>query len=470
LETTDKSVTPAKTTADPSQIKTDRAGTYNITYKVTDFLGASVEKTVTLTVQNNTAPTIATTTANVYEGSKDNAADVLAQLTYNDAEDGNNVKVSSVAANKNVTVNFVDKYGTKVEESDPYFYDKVAGAWIVNVQDNDGAYAASKLITITAKKGLVLTAKDQVVELSTSAHKLDTADLMSYISATLNGQAYALDNPATVRNGNTTIKVTDANGKEATIFSDTTGTYNVTYTVTATVDGHEFAASKTIKVKVQDSAKESADEVAALIDKIKTATDKTAAAKAARTAYDKLTPAAQAKVTNYDYLVAVEKDLATAEQNAKDQAQAAGVDQKIDAVKDAKTTDEYAAKVEDAQNAYDSLTDAQKEKVTKKTDLENYTTILNNTKAAKITVTPTTDTNGTVTGATVEVKSSIEGALSYSWMAQTKDGKWVTLERDSASTTTLDAQGLKDAGYKQVKVAVSGSGVAGTLYSDPIDL
>jgi hypothetical protein len=35
---------------DFSQIKTDRPGTYNVTYKVTDFLGASVEKTVTTMV------------------------------------------------------------------------------------------------------------------------------------------------------------------------------------------------------------------------------------------------------------------------------------------------------------------------------------------------------------------------------------------------------------------------------------
>jgi len=52
-----------------------------------------------------------------------------------------------------------------------------------------------------------------------------------------------------------------------------------------------------------------------------------------------------------------------------------------------------------------------------------------------------------------------------------KDGQWIRLENAKGhDTDTLDAKGLKDAGYTQVKVAVFGSGVAGTLYSDPIDL
>ncbi|MCH4007167.1 MAG: hypothetical protein LKE86_08425 [Eubacterium sp.] len=256
---------------------------------------------------------------------------------------------------------------------------------------------------------------------------------MSYISATLNGQAYTLDNPARVINGNTTIKVTDAQGKDATIYSDKAGTYNVTYTVKATVDGHEFVASKTIKVKVQDSAKESADEVAALIDKIANATDQTAAAKAARTAYDKLTPAAQAKVNNYDKLVAAEKKLAAKEQKEKDRAQAAAVATHL---KNANTVEA----VEKAVAEFDGLTEAQKKLVDEGTIIGDG-------------VTPVVKDNK-VTDYTIDKADAAKNAkaVADSLKVETKDGKAnivgtlpTGVTADKVTAVTYQEQGVKHA-------------------------
>ncbi|MCH3953625.1 MAG: hypothetical protein LKE44_11350 [Eubacterium sp.] len=255
LEKTDK--TTGKTTVDLSSIKMNQAGTYNITYKVTDYLGASVEKTVTMTVANNQAPTIATTSAKVYEGSKDPEADVLAQLTYNDAEDRQNVKVTkdnlTDSTGKTIAqVKFIDANGNEVKTNDPYFFTKVAKAYVVNVRDNNGAFAQTKLIDITVAKGIELTAKDQTIDMDVKAPAETTINPMQFITATLNGAAYTLDNPATTtKGGNTSYTIKDSTGKEVpSISAKTAGTYTVTYTVTD--KDTKLTATKTISVKVVD--------------------------------------------------------------------------------------------------------------------------------------------------------------------------------------------------------------------------
>ena len=486
LGTTDK--VTGKTTADPSKIVLNKAGTYTITYKVTDYLGASVEKTVTMTVGNNQAPTIATTEATVYANSTTQEADVRDQIRINDAEDGQNVKPN----NKDTEIKFIDANGNEVKTSDANFFKKVVKAYVVNVKDSNDAYAQTKLIDIKVAEGLVLTAKDQVVDLDINAPATTTVDPMQYITATLNGAAYTLDNPATTTNGNTTVTVDGAvNG---TISAKTAGKHTVKYDVTAKVDGKTLTATKTITVTVANQAKDAADKVAGQIAKAtkavsdassKETKDYTEAKKlvsAARTAYDALSDAAKALVTNYSDLQNAEKTIADAEKTANDNAQANGVENKINAIADAKTTEAYATAVNAANEAYASLTNDQKAIVDKaiciesdgttyKAELEKFNKILEKTQAAKIEVTGTTDDHGALTFAKVVVTGfDATTKLNYSWMGLNEAGKWVTLERQSATTNYLDAKDLKTAGYTQVKVAVSGSGVAGTLYSDAVNL
>jgi PKD repeat protein len=226
----------------------NKAGTYNITYKVTDYLGASVEKTVTMTVANNQAPTIATTEATVYASSATPKDDVLKQIKYNDAEDGQNVKLSN---DNKVDITFIDANGNVVDPADANFYKKVAKAYVINVTDSNGAYAQTKLIDIKVADGIVLTAKDQSVDVDIKAPATTTIDPMQFITATLNGAAYTLDNPATTQGGNTTVTIKNGEGKEVPSISvKEAGTYTVTYTVTD--KDTKLTATKTITVKVVD--------------------------------------------------------------------------------------------------------------------------------------------------------------------------------------------------------------------------
>ena len=93
----------------------------------------------------------------------------------------------------------------------------------------------------------------------------------------------------------------------------------------------------------------------------------------ARDAYDALTDTQKALVTNYETLTAAEARYAElkagADQAAADQAAADEVIAKINAIGEAAYTDACKAKIDEAKDAYDALTDAQKALVT------NYETL-----------------------------------------------------------------------------------------------
>jgi hypothetical protein len=372
---------------DLTQIQTNKAGTYNITYKVTDYLGASVEKTVTMTVANNQAPTIATTSAKVYTGRSDSAEkDVLAQLTYNDAEDGQNVKVTEENLKDSsdtpiAQVKFIDVNGNEVKTSDPYFFTKVAKAYVINVRDKDGAFAQTKLIDITVVKGLELTAKDQTVDVNpTATSKINP---MSFITATFNGAAYTLNDPSNTINGNTTVYINgnEVKGTNDLIDATKTGTYTVKYVVKATIDNVPFEAQKTITVKVTDktvdSAKTVTAQIAAAIAPAKT-TDGTydfeTAAKenkldetklnAAKTAYDALSDAAKKLVPNENLLEQALNAVKAAKDDAYNTSVANGVKDQISTLNTKMTSDgltvDDKADVEKARANFDALTAAQK--------------------------------------------------------------------------------------------------------------
>ena len=120
------------------------------------------------------------------------------------------------------------------------------------------------------------------------------------------------------------------------------------------------AAETTYAKLVQDKAdQDAADAVIAKIDAIGTVTLKSKSAiDEARKAYDKLTAAQQAKVSNYAALTAAEAAYAKLVQDKADQDAADAVVAKIDAI----GTVSRAAKrrIDAARKAYDGLTDAQK--------------------------------------------------------------------------------------------------------------
>lgn len=489
LEKTDKTVTPAKTTADPSQIVLNKAGTYNITYKVTDYLGASVEKTVTMTVANNTAPTIATTSAKIYEGSKDPAGDVLAQLTYNDAEDGQNVKVTKENlkdGDKDIAqVQFIDANGNTVEISNPYFYQKVAKAYVVNVRDKDGAFAQTKLIDITVAKGIELTAKDQTVDLETTTPATTTVNPMKFITATLNGTALTLDDPATTTGGNTKVTIKDSTGKEvSSIPTHVAGTYTVTYVVTAKDGDTTLTATKTISVKVVDkdaeakaakdkavsdaikaiqainsnidvndadavsklqaqvdAAQKAYDAVKALDDPTllnKISTDKLEAGKAKllkATAYDKVGNATEKVDAIGDY----DNNAVKSTFDVTNKDTLAKVNAAKDAVADAKAAVEAAQKVNPDYTNDPKLNSA----IVK---LKKYTNIIDN--AAKLTGVTLPATVKTNTAVTATVNTGAPEDITYAWYLD--DSKVAV---DGANSTTLEA--AKNTAKKTVKVVVS---------------
>ena len=117
------------------------------------------------------------------------------------------------------------------------------------------------------------------------------------------------------------------------------------------------------------------NEVIAKIDAIGTV-EYTEASKAkiddAKDAYNALTDAQKALVTNVETLTAAEAryaELKAAAEQAADQAAADAVIDKIEAIGEVEYTDVCKAKIDDAKDAYNALTDAQKELVT------NYETL-----------------------------------------------------------------------------------------------
>ena len=106
----------------------------------------------------------------------------------------------------------------------------------------------------------------------------------------------------------------------------------------------------------------------------------------ARTAYDALTETQKALVTNYETLTAAQTRYAelkaTADQAVADQAAADGVKEKINAIGEVEYTAESKAKIDDASDAYNALTETQKALVTNYDVLEAAEACYNELKAA----------------------------------------------------------------------------------------
>ena len=175
------------------------------------------------------------------------------------------------------------------------------------------------------------------------------------------------------------------------------------------------AAEERLAQLQQQAADQAADQAAAdgvkaKIDAIGTVTpDSGAAIAEARAAYDALTDAQRALVTNYNVLTAAEERLAQLQQQAADQAAADAVKAKIDAI--GTVTLDSGAAIADARAAYDGLTDAQKALVT------NYSVLTAAEGAfAQLTKDAPADSHSPKTGDTAMVAVSA-GALGVGLLA-----------------------------------------------------
>ena len=112
-----------------NDVDTSKAGTYHVTYKVTDKNGASTEKTITVIVKQNTgdlntAPTISANDVTLNVG---DTFDPLANVTATDKEDGtialtkDNIIANDVDTSKagtyHVTYKVTDKNGASTEKT-----------------------------------------------------------------------------------------------------------------------------------------------------------------------------------------------------------------------------------------------------------------------------------------------------------------------------------------------------------------
>ena len=107
-----------------NDVDTKKAGTYHVTYKVTDKNGASTEKTITVTVKENTPPTITAKDITLKVGDSYNP---LSGVTAEDKEDGkitltkDNIIANDVNTSKagtyHVTYKVTDKNGASTEKT-----------------------------------------------------------------------------------------------------------------------------------------------------------------------------------------------------------------------------------------------------------------------------------------------------------------------------------------------------------------
>lgn len=107
-----------------NDVDTKKAGTYHVTYKVTDKNGDSTEKTITVTVKENTPPTITAKDITLKVGDSYNP---LSGVTAEDKEDGkitltkDNIIANDVNTSKagtyHVTYKVTDKNGASTEKT-----------------------------------------------------------------------------------------------------------------------------------------------------------------------------------------------------------------------------------------------------------------------------------------------------------------------------------------------------------------
>ena len=210
-----------KIVVEKNDVKTDVAGKYEVTYKVTDNQGATRRKTIIVTVNPkmevlNEAPVIHATDKTITVG---DTFDPMADVTAEDAEDGN--LTTKIEVKKN-----------DVDTTTPGKYEVT-----YKVTDNQGA-SFTKSITVTVNPKMEVLNEAPVIHATDKTITVgDTFDPMAGVSAT------------DAEDGNLTTKI---EVKKNDVDTTKAGKYEVTYKVT---DNQGATCTKTIAVTVNPKMK-----------------------------------------------------------------------------------------------------------------------------------------------------------------------------------------------------------------------
>ena len=205
-----------KIVVEKNDVKTDVAGKYEVTYKVTDNQGATCRKTIIVTVNPkmevlNEAPVIHATDKTITVG---DTFDPMAGVTATDAEDGN--LTAKVELEKN-----------DVDTTKPGKYEVT-----YKVTDNQGATRRKTIIVTVNPKMEVLNEAPVIHATDKTITVGDTFDPMAGVTAT------------DAEDGNLTAKI---EVKKNDVDTTTPGKYEVTYKVTDN-QGASFTKSITVTV------------------------------------------------------------------------------------------------------------------------------------------------------------------------------------------------------------------------------
>ena len=210
----------SKIIVEKNDVKTDVAGQYEVTYKVTDSHGATRTKTIIVTVNPkmevlNEAPVIHATDKTITVG---DTFDPMAGVTATDAEDGNLTTKIEVKKN-DVDTTKAGKYEVTYK-----------------VTDNQGA-TCTKTIAVTVNPKM---------EVLNEAPTIDAADKTITVGDTFDPKAGVTAKDA--EDGDLTDKIEVVKN---TVDTKKAGKYEVTYKVT---DSDGATRTKTIKVTVKEKA------------------------------------------------------------------------------------------------------------------------------------------------------------------------------------------------------------------------
>ncbi|WP_208611156.1 MULTISPECIES: immunoglobulin-like domain-containing protein [Listeria] len=204
-----------------NNVDTTKAGTYQVTYKVTDSDGNEATKTITVTVTTNDIPVITAADKTLKVG---DAFDPKTGVTASDTEDGDLTSAIEITAN-NVDTTKAGTYQVTYK-----------------VTDSDGNEATKTItVTVTTNDSPVITAADKTLKVGdafdpktgVTASDTEDGDLTSAIEV-------AANNVDTTKAGTyqVTYKVTDSDGNEAT--------KTITVTVEKVTEGTILANDYTI--------------------------------------------------------------------------------------------------------------------------------------------------------------------------------------------------------------------------------
>ncbi len=193
----------------------------------------------------------------------------------------------------------------------------------------------------------------------------------------------------------------------------------------------------------------------------------------AETAYDALTDAQKALVTNYETLTAARDRYAAlkaaAEQAAANQAAADAVEAKIDAIGNVEYTEDCKARIDEARDAYDALTDAQKALV------ENYDE-LQDAEAEYAYLKASAEATEADENAAIAVKAKIYdiGEVEYTDACKVKideasDAYDALTDTQKALVTNYDLLTAAQARYEELKAAADQAAADQTAADEVIE-